>query len=99
MRFPADLCMLFTLSCRLASQLLSKAQDTPLTRTERAALRLHLLICRSCRRFNRQLILLRQILRGLVARTCAGKAVEPPLPPGQRRQLLQRIGFAIRKEL
>ena len=99
MRFPAGLGMLLTLSCRLASQLLSKAQDTQLTMTERVALRLHLLICRSCRRFNRQLILLRQILRLLVARTRAGKALETPLPPAQRRQLLQRIGSAIQKKL
>lgn len=91
--------MLLTLSCRRASQLLSKAQDTPLTRTERAALRLHLLICRSCRRFNRQLILLRQLIQVLVARTRAGKVVQRPLPAGQRRQLLQRIGSAIQKEL
>lgn len=99
MRFPADLYMLFTLSCRLASQLLSKAQDTQLTLTERAALRLHLLICRSCRRFNRQLILLRQILRVLVARARADHALETPLPAGQRRQLLQRIGRAMRKNI
>ena len=99
MKFPADVRMLLSLSCRLASQLLSRAQDTQLTLTERAALRFHLLICRSCRRFKRQLILLRQILRVLVVRARAGHALETPLPAGQRRQLLQRIGRAIRKKI
>lgn len=41
-------------SCKKASRLISDSMDRPLRPRERLAMRLHLLICRVCRRFNRQ---------------------------------------------
>lgn len=43
------------LSCKEASQLASQALDRPISARERLALGFHLLICRFCRRFSRQL--------------------------------------------
>lgn len=48
------------LSCKDASRLQSQAQDRRLNLAERFGLRLHLLICDNCRRFARQLKLIRQ---------------------------------------
>lgn len=48
------------LTCKDASRLQSQAQDRPLHLGERLSLRLHLLICDNCRRFKRQLNLIRQ---------------------------------------
>jgi len=51
------------ISCRDAHLLLSEALDRPLSAGERAALRLHTLLCIGCRNYRRQLALLRQACR------------------------------------
>lgn len=52
-----------TLRCREAAPLVSEAMDHPLPRVERIALRMHLLICRWCRRYRAQLARLRAVAR------------------------------------
>jgi predicted anti-sigma-YlaC factor YlaD len=52
-------------SCRRASELLSRQMDGPLTAEERSALQAHLLICRGCRAVDDQFRFLRQALRAL----------------------------------
>jgi hypothetical protein len=56
------------LNCKQATQLMSQAQDRPLALKDRLGLRLHLLICRACSRFNRQLGVMRQALHRLGGR-------------------------------
>lgn len=51
------------LSCKEVSTLASKSLDVPLTRRERFGLWLHLLFCRLCRRYVRDLRFLRHALR------------------------------------
>jgi hypothetical protein len=58
------------LSCKQASQIISQSLDRPLTIRERFALKLHLLICKYCKRFSQQLHTLR------VALTLATSAIE-----------------------
>ncbi|MBU1664949.1 MAG: zf-HC2 domain-containing protein [Gammaproteobacteria bacterium] len=53
------------LTCKDASHLISENQERPLGIWERWGLRLHLLMCVSCRRFERQMALMRQALRML----------------------------------
>jgi predicted anti-sigma-YlaC factor YlaD len=53
---------ILTLTCDQAAQLMSQAQDIHLNRLERWALSVHLLICKFCRKYNRQLKLLRAVL-------------------------------------
>ncbi|HXH61890.1 MAG TPA: zf-HC2 domain-containing protein [Fimbriimonadaceae bacterium] len=48
------------LTCDESARLLSDSMDRDLTRTERTALRLHNLTCKSCKRFVRQLQFLRE---------------------------------------
>lgn len=55
------------ITCKDASRLQSQAQDRRLSWTERFGLRLHLLICDNCRRFARQLKLIRQACRQVTA--------------------------------
>jgi hypothetical protein len=57
------------LSCKQASRLLSQSLDRRLTWRELTALRLHLTICDVCRRFGRQLLLLRQATRRMIRLT------------------------------
>lgn len=51
------------MNCQQATELMSQAQDRPLSLGERLGLRLHLLICTGCSNFRRQLEVLRQACR------------------------------------
>lgn len=53
------------LTCRDASHLISERQERPLGFRERWGIKLHLLICVNCRRFEQQMALMRQALRML----------------------------------
>lgn len=76
------------LTCKQTSQLLSEHQERPLSRRERWALKLHLFMCVSCRRFNRQLAMLRHALRQLAHGEISDQH-GPELPP-QARQRIRR---------
>ncbi|EPG37817.1 zf-HC2 domain-containing protein [Acinetobacter colistiniresistens] len=49
------------LTCRQATQLLSEKQDRALLLREQSNLQLHLLACRSCRRYGKQIRTLSQL--------------------------------------
>lgn len=51
------------LSCRESTSLMSEARERPLSFGERMALRMHLAMCSGCRRFNRQMDVLREASR------------------------------------
>ncbi|MDO5059914.1 MAG: zf-HC2 domain-containing protein, partial [Neisseria sp.] len=51
------------LKCKEACSLLSQSQDRPLTFRERITLRLHLLFCVHCRRYRKQLDVIRESVR------------------------------------
>ena len=54
--------LVLLLTCRDAAPLLSRAMDQALAAPERAALRVHLWICPSCRRYRGQLDLIRRVV-------------------------------------
>jgi predicted anti-sigma-YlaC factor YlaD len=56
------------LNCHDATRMLSEAQDRPLVLNERARLRLHLLMCGACRRFETQVGFLRGAMRNYARR-------------------------------
>ena len=47
-----------------ATRLLSESQDAPLPLMARVGLRLHLALCRQCRRYQRQLTFMRSVFDG-----------------------------------
>ena len=49
--------------CRQITVLISQRADRPLTRSERLALRLHLMICPPCREYARQIELVQQAVK------------------------------------
>jgi len=49
------------LTCRQATQLLSERLDRPLLFREQTNLQIHLLACRSCRRYGKQVKALSQL--------------------------------------
>jgi len=72
------------LNCRQATEKASALLDGELTRSERWALRLHLMICHHCRRYLRQL----RLTLGAVRRL-AGAA--EPIPERDVSALAQRL--------
>jgi hypothetical protein len=68
------------LDCRTVSRLISQGQDQPLPPRERARLRLHFVLCETCRHVDDQFRFLRDAMRSL-----AGDAVAPvDKPPAAR---------------
>ncbi len=55
------------LSCKDVTQLLSESMDASLPIGKRIGVRLHLLICKFCLRYKRQLLLIRETVRRIVA--------------------------------
>jgi len=55
------------LSCRDVTQLLSESMDASLPIGKRIGMRLHLLMCKFCSRYERQLLLIRETVRRLAA--------------------------------
>ena len=88
----SDMQKVFGLTCDEASKLLSDGMERTLTRPERIGLRLHLWICRACRRFRRQILLLRRLMHGLAQE-------DPPedSAPGLTEDSRARLRDAIRK--
>ncbi len=70
-----DIWRILTLHCDEASRLASEALDRPLSGADRLAMRLHTLVCLSCRRYRRQISDLRRISGRLADR------IDPPAPP------------------
>jgi predicted anti-sigma-YlaC factor YlaD len=68
---------LLTLPCDEIAKLVSTSLDGELAWPHRFAIRSHLLYCKACRRYRRQILLLRRTLQAL------GADVDPTkVPPG-----------------
>ena len=91
--------LIMTLTCDQAAELMSRAQEVKLSRPERWALSFHLLICRLCRKYNRQLKLLRAIMNKLANSSTYEDKVPPLMEPKQRKELQNRLSEKIRKNL
>lgn len=80
------------LSCKDVTQLISESMDTSLPIGKRIGMRLHLLMCKFCARYERQLLLIREAVRRIVA--TEEKPGEPP-----RETLSEEAKERIRKSL
>ena len=81
------------LSCKDVTRLISESMDTSLPLGERIGVRIHLLICRFCARDKRQLLLIRETLRRLVA---AEDRSEGPAGETLSEEARERIKRALR---
>ena len=80
---------ILTLRCEAASELASREMDGPLSRLEGLALWGHLLACASCRRFRRQIRLLRTASR-LRDRSPSGHPTDDDILSPEARQRIVR---------
>ncbi len=64
-------------TCKEVHQLTSESLDRELSMIERARVRVHLLVCGACRRFNAQMQLIRRAMRQLDSATDNDKDNDP----------------------
>jgi predicted anti-sigma-YlaC factor YlaD len=64
-------------TCKEVHQLTSESLDRELSMIERARVRVHLLVCGACRRFNAQMQLIRRAMRQLDPATDIDKDNDP----------------------
>lgn len=86
MSFVKAIRMLLALHCDESTLLISSGQDRTLAPIERWAVRLHLISCRSCRRFRKQVQYLQD-----AARRLRQLAVGKKLPLTVRQQIERSI--------
>ncbi len=87
------------MSCRDISALVSESLDRPLSLSERLVLRTHLLFCRACNEYSRQIRLIEDFFRRTRTETDSLKErdhEEPVLPEESRRRITRRIEDEIR---
>lgn len=81
------------LTCKQATHLVSQRLDRNLSRRERFALRFHVWLCKNCRRFERQMHFMRQILHRGVREGQFPRNKSLPAQSKERiRQALQERG-------
>jgi hypothetical protein len=83
--------LILTIACEPSSRLASESFDRDLSLTERLAMRGHELVCRSCRRFHRQLVALREAIR---RRSLASAGLPESLSAEARRRIIQSLNAA-----
>jgi Putative zinc-finger len=98
MSFLHDIKMILSLSCDESSRLVSDDLERPLSRAERLALRLHLMVCNRCRKFRRNLRLLRTLLRRRAEQCLADTDLPPVLAPDERARILKTLTGAQSEE-
>ena len=90
--------LILSTSCDRSSRLLSDELERPLSRAERAALRLHLVICQHCRRFRRNLQNLRMMVRHLTARCISGEETPETMSAERRARIAEAVARAESEE-
>lgn len=79
------------LTCQESARLLSEGLDRTLSRPERVALRLHLALCRRCRRFGHNLARLRDLLGYMTEQCLAGQDADAALTLEERARIHQKV--------
>jgi Putative zinc-finger len=77
------------LTCKQASQFISQSLDRPLTLRERLALKLHLFICKYCKRFSQQLVSMRVALETMTKLAENDNSIE--MPEESKRRIAENV--------
>lgn len=88
---PHSVWGLFNSSCQEMTRIASESLDHDPGLLERIALRLHVLYCKACRRYLRQVTLLKNALRGLSARIEDDQLLPEIILPDDVRERIQKV--------
>ena len=83
----------YMLSCKDASRVVSQSLDRPISVRERLALGFHLMICKFCRRFARQLSQISAAIHGLTRQMERDESVRLPAEAGRRIAAALESGY------
>jgi len=78
-------------SCRAAAILISESLDHPLSWTQRFSLRFHLVICRVCRRYRRQVVGLNILAQRYLTQSAPVPFADDALSPKEKDRLILRL--------
>ncbi|MBW1754169.1 MAG: zf-HC2 domain-containing protein [Deltaproteobacteria bacterium] len=81
-------------NCKAVTRMVSESLDRKLSFYQRMGIRMHLLMCKLCSRYRRQLLLLRETIR---RQTASSEDIESEivLPPGARERIKRSIRNAL----
>lgn len=82
---------ILTLTCDQAARYMSESQEKPLKSVERMALFFHLLVCRFCRKYRRQLKFLRALMTKLTNADTYEKATLHFIETEQKQAFQERL--------
>ena len=86
--------MHWIMSCKQISMLISQSLDTPLPLTRRMGIRLHLMMCIFCRRYNRHL----HLIHSLLVREQKNFLENEKLSLQARQRILQAVDKEMRRK-
>ncbi len=75
------------LSCKDVSKLVSESLEHPLPFRKRMGVRMHLMMCSLCRRYQRQMLQLRALVKG----AAASEPESGPLPEDVKIRIKKRL--------
>ncbi len=78
------------LSCKDVTRLISESMDRSLPLGRRIGVRLHLMVCRFCSRYERQLLLIRETVRQIAAPPEDPAAFAPDTLSAAARERIRR---------
>ena len=81
---------LLNIPCEEVVRLVSESLDHDLSRGERFALKPHLIYCKACRRYRRQIAAMREAVREYVDRIEPSDSLSPVTLSAEARQRMQR---------
>jgi hypothetical protein len=88
---------ILTLTCDQAARYMSESQETSLNSIERKALFFHLLICRFCRKYRRQLKFLRSLMTKLMDSNTYEKAIPHLMEPEEKQAFQERLSKKLKE--
>ena len=88
---PQSVWRLFNSSCQEMTRIASESLDHDPGRLERVALRLHVLYCKACRRYLRQITLLKKALRMLSSRIEEDHLLPDIMLPEDVRERIKKV--------
>jgi len=93
-----DIWKILTLRCAESTEIASRELDEPLERTSRIALAVHLFLCRHCRRFRRQLAIIRRIMHRIREQSSVASAPRQQLSDATRNRISLAMAQMLRNQ-
>ncbi len=86
------------LTCREVTKLVSESMDGSLPWRKRIGIRIHFMMCVSCARYRRQMLLIRELIRDYLSEAESANDAGDRLSPEARRRMKEALKAAEGKE-